>query len=406
MIRWLLGLIGLPILLLVVLLVAMTDSRPSLSRSVQVGMADLDRGKAIFDSLGLRRMKEGEVRQLVLTEAELDKGVNYLAHRLAGGSASARIALSQLIVRASLPLPLLPRFINLELALASGNEVLQPAQLRLGKLKLPAALSGKLVLWGLAGSPYGEELAAARSLLDSAQLVGQNLALRFTWRGAAVQKMMTGGAGEGSDEASLKPYRDHLGQVRGSDFPLLMGEMMALAQTRSRSGDPVAENRAALTVLAEKAMGSRLLSKQGIARTDRRTSLKLAGRNDFAQHFALSAFLAATGGKGLSNMAGLYKELKDAQGGSGFSFNDLAADRAGAYFGQFCTQSGRSARHVQATLAQTREATLFFPVVKDLPEFLPQVEFQRRFGGVGQPAYQRMIEKIDARISALPLYTE
>ncbi len=105
-------------------------------------------------------------------------------------------------------------------------------------------------------------------------------------------------------------------------------------------------------------------------------------------------------------MAGLYKELKDAQGGSGFSFNDLAADRAGAYFGQFCTQSGRSARHVQATLAQTREATLFFPVVKDLPEFLPQAEFQRRFGGVGQPAYQRMIEKIDARISALPLYTE
>lgn len=404
--RWLLGLIGLPILLLLALLIALTDARPSLSRSVQVGMADLDRGKGIVDSLRLRRMQEGEVRQLVLTEADLDKGVNYLAQRLAGGSASARIALSQLIVRASLPLPLLPRFINLELVLASGKEVLQPAQLRLGTLTLPAELSGKLLLWGLAGSPYGEELAAARSLLDSAQLVGQTLALRFTWRGAAVQKMMSGGAGEGNDEDSLKPYRDHLGQLHDNDFPRLMGEMMALAQTRSRSGDPVAENRAALTVLAEKAMGSRLLSKQGIARTDRRTSLRLAGRNDFAQHFALSAFLEATGGKGLSNMAGLYKELKDAQGGSGFSFNDLAADRAGAFFGQFCTQSGHSARRVQATLAQTREESLFFPMVKDLPEFLPQAEFQRRFGGVGQPAYQRMIETIDARISALPVYAK
>lgn len=404
--RWVLGLIGLPVLLLLLLFVALTDSRPSLSRSVQVGMADLDRGKAIVDSLGLRRMSEGEVRQLVLTEADLDKGVNYLAHRLTGGSASARIALSQLIVRASLPLPLLPRFINLELALASGNQILQPAQLRLGKLTLPAEASGKLLLWGLAGSPYGEELAAARSLLDSAQLVGKNLALHFTWRGAAVQKMMASGAGQGSDETSLKPYRDHLRQVQGSDFAVLLGEMMALAKKRSRSGDPVAENRAALTVLAEKAMGSRLLSSQGIARTDRRTSLKLAGRNDFAQHFALSAFLAATGGQGLSNMAGLYKELKDAQGGSGFSFNDLAADRAGAYFGQFSTRSAKSARRAQGRLAQKREAELFFPVVNDLPEFLPQDEFQRRFGGVGQPAYQLMIEKIDARISGLPVYVE
>jgi hypothetical protein len=267
--RWLLGLIGLPIFMLLVMLVfTLTDSRPSLSRSVQVGMADLDRGKAIFDSLGLRRMKEGEVRQLVLTEAELDKGVNYLAHRLAGGSASARIALSQLIVRASLPLPLLPRFINLELALASGNEVLQPAQLRLGKLKLPAALSGKLVLWGLAGSPYGEELAAARSLLDSAQLVGQNagFALHLARRGGAenddrrrVVRAVT--------KPALKPYRDHLdGRLRGSDFALLLGGLFALAQDRSKAGDPIAENRAALTMLAEKALGSRLLSKQGLGR--------------------------------------------------------------------------------------------------------------------------------------------
>jgi len=311
--RFLLWLLGLLMLLAMVLFFSLTQSKPSLSRSVQVGMADLDRGKEIVDSLELRRMKEGEVRQLVLSEADLDKGVNYLAHRLAHGSASAHIALSQLIVRASLPLPGLPRFLNLELALASDAEVLRPAELRLGKLTLPAGLSSKLVLWGLADSPYGEELAAARKLLDSAQLADQTLALRFTWRGAAVQQMIGGGAEPGVQEATLPLYRDRMTALRSRDFALLLGGLFALAQDRSRAGDPIAENRAALTILAEKALGSRLLSKQGLGRTDRRTSIKLSGRNDFAQHFALSAFLAATGGAGLSNMAGLYKELKDAQ---------------------------------------------------------------------------------------------
>lgn len=404
--RWLFGLIGLSVFLTLTLFVLLTDAQPSLKRSAQVGMADLERGKKIVDSLGLRRMQEGDVRQLVLTEADLDKGMNYLAHRLAGGSASARIALSQSIVQVSLPLPKLPRFINLELVLVSGSEVLQPVQLRLGKLTLPAELSGKLVFWALAGSLYGEELAAARSLLDSAHLLDQSLVLRFTWRGEVVQRMMATGGGQWVDDATLQAYREHLAEVRSHDFPLLLGEMMALAQTRSRSGNPVSENRAALTVLAEKAMGSRLLSQQGITWTDRRTSIKLDGRNDFAQHFAVSAFLAATGGEGLSNMAGLYKELKDAQHGSGFSFNDLAADRAGARLGQVSTRSAKSARRVQEKLAQSREAALFFPKVKDLPEFMHQAEFNRRFGGVGQPAYQQMIERIEARISALPVYAE
>lgn len=411
--RWLGWLVVLTAILLGVALFALTDAKPKLTRSAQVSMADLERGKAIVGSLGLRRMREGEVRQLALTESDLDKGVNYLAHHLAGGSASAQIVKSKLQlrlqVRASFPVPLPGgnrRYVNLELVLASGDTILQPVQLHLGKLDLPAGFSGKLVRWGLARSAYGNELAAARGLLDSAQLSGQNLVLRFTWRNAVMQKMLAGGAAQGVDEATLKVYRDRLGAQRSGDFAILLGEAFALAQARSKSGDPVAENRAALTVLAERALGSRLLSKQGMARIDRRTSIKLAGRNDFAQHFALSAFLAATGGENLSNLAGLYKELNDAQAGSGFSFNDLAADLAGSHLGEVSTGSRAAALQMQKKLANVRDAGTFFPKVRDLPEFISQAEFQRRFGGVGQPDYQRMMQRIEKRIAELAIYRD
>jgi len=223
---------------------------------------------------------------------------------------------------------------------------------------------------------------------------------------------MHGGAGYGVDEAALTVYRKHLSQAGSRaggkhDFAVLLGEAFSLAQKRSSRRDPVIENRVALTALAETVLGGRLLSRRGMVRTDRHTGIKLAGREDFSQHFALSAFLAATGGEGLSDLAGVYKELKDAQqGGSGFSFTDLAADRAGSRLGEASTHSRKAALQMQKRLAGVRDAKVFLPAIRDLPEFMPQAEFQRRFGGVGQPAYQRMVEQIEARIAGVALYQD
>ncbi len=58
------------------------------------------------------------------------------------------------------------------------------------------------------------------------------------------------------------------------------------------------------------------------------------GRRDHAQHFCVSAFLTAFAGKTTAAAAGLMKELMDAQGGSGFSQDDLVADRLGIEFAQ------------------------------------------------------------------------
>jgi hypothetical protein len=230
--------------------------------------------------------------------------------------------------------------------------------------------------------------------------------LAFTWREAAMTRALGGKAGPWPDAATLEAYRTRLNSVGGREFPRLLGEAFALAKDRSHGGDPVAENRAALAALAETVMGGRLPGKRGGALVKRTTGVRLGGRGDLAQHFALSAWLAASGGEGLSDLAGVYKELKDAQGGSGFSFTDLAADRAGSRFGETCTRSPAWARAMQTRLAGTGESDRFFPAIADLPEFMGQAEFQRRFGGVGQPAYRRMAAEIEGRIAGLAIYRE
>ena len=57
----------------------------------------------------------------------------------------------------------------------------------------------------------------------------------------------------------------------------------------------------------------------------------------------------------------------------------------------------------QHEAAGIRERDLM-PATDDLPEFMPEAEFKRRFGGIGAPAYRQMMANIERRIAALPLY--
>ncbi|HEX5374104.1 MAG TPA: hypothetical protein VFW84_15370, partial [Aquabacterium sp.] len=129
--------------------------------------------------------------------------------------------------------------------------------------------------------------------------------------------------------------------------------------------------------------------------------LLLHGRVDFAQHYVLSAMLATSLGGRLTEAAGLYKELLDASPvgqGSGFSFNDIAADKAGNRFGQ---RARLQPMDLQARAAEGRTDDYFMPDVSDLPQFLSQQALQQRFGGVGSSTYNEMLGHIDARVDQL-----
>ncbi|WP_435418912.1 hypothetical protein WAB17_04980 [Parerythrobacter aurantius] len=128
-------------------------------------------------------------------------------------------------------------------------------------------------------------------------------------------------------------------------------------------------------------------------------SLALHGRADLAQHWALSAGLTAAYGSRAAGNMGEWKELDDSlPAGSGFSFVDLAADRAGVSFARRATEGGEAAA-VAAELSEADAATLLPRDLLRAPEGLSEEGFTDRFGALDAKAYRRHVAAIDRRLA-------
>jgi len=129
----------------------------------------------------------------------------------------------------------------------------------------------------------------------------------------------------------------------------------------------------------------------------------LAGRNDLAQHFAISSAIAVAGGSVLADAIGAYKELDDSRGGSGFSFADLLADRAGVELAEAAT--GSAAQSVQRLMAKDGlQESDFMPSLDNLPEGLMEMQFRQGFGDLDDARYGDVKREINTRLALLPLY--
>jgi len=124
------------------------------------------------------------------------------------------------------------------------------------------------------------------------------------------------------------------------------------------------------------------------------------GRRDLAQHFFISAYLTSALGSEAATAAGFAKELLDAQGNSGFSFADIAADRAGTRFANGVLKNHFSL----AALEKSFQVDAFVPGVEGLPEGLSAAQFKARFGKKDAPQVIDQLKEIDRRIQTLPPY--
>ncbi|MHC4627464.1 MAG: hypothetical protein ACYTDV_10830, partial [Planctomycetota bacterium] len=203
-------------------------------------------------------------------------------------------------------------------------------------------------------------------------------------------------------------------QISGKQpsFGMCLETVFALARERSVNRDPVTENRAGIFALGvllghhrlEEFLGSVLPDHD--YRSARRALLRVTvrRRSDWTRHFCVSAAIALLSDD-VSDAAGLLKEELDAgRGGSGFSFADLLADRAGTTFALRATRDEASAFAMQDRLARGFRIEEFFPPAADLPEGIPDAELQSRYGGVGGRAYNQLIDEIERRIAACAAY--
>ncbi len=187
--------------------------------------------------------------------------------------------------------------------------------------------------------------------------------------------------------------------------------LMAEAAKRGGGSSAVAENRAAIwaTIIYfsngafETLVGKLVSTQRPLVRAP--SGVTLGGREDLMLHFLYSAGITLATQQGIGIAAGEFKELLDSgNGGSGFSFADLAADRAGIQFVTVATASAAAARQLQEKLVAGNSEESFFPDISGLVEGLSEEQFRQQYGSAESERYRKQLALIDQRIARLSVY--
>lgn len=402
-----------PLALATVAWFALSDAALVTERA-QLSHEDIARARRILQQNDPRNMPAGTRRAIEIDAQDLNLAANYLVQRVANGHVRLSLTPGQLDARLTLILPRLPlrKFLNVDATIQASSGQARVSRLRVGRVPVPAPLASWLARRLLAASYDQVQLDSAAGLFKELQLFHDHLRLTYQWSPALIDQardtLLTG-----SDREALRFYHDHLVELqaqgigRSGSLTGLLKPIFAAALERSEGRSPVEENVALLTVLGTWA------SRQDITKLvpdaaprPQAFRLKIEGRTDFAQHFLTSAALAARGDSTLSDAVGLFKEISDSERGSGFSFTDIAADRAGTRFGALATRTPADAQRVQRRLAAGVAETDIMPPARDLPEHMRGDAFRQRFEHVGSPAYQQVMQEIERRVDACPLYRD
>jgi len=316
------------------------------------------------------------------------------------------------------------RYLNVQavcgLSAESGRVRLKPVACQVGRLRIPAPLLRPLAWLTLGAIRADPEAAEVLASIEQLSVSPEQIELKYSsdWLRADLVGALRSCFGEPAEvvDATAVYYRHLVGAAgalpRGDEgFLTALRTAFRLAQERSQTRDPVAENRAAILALAmllghpriEKAVGpvsDWKLRQTGYVYLER---VRLRGRRDWVRHFFVSAGLTVLTNTAVSDGAGLLKEEIDAgEGGSGFSFADLLADRAGTQFALAATHDAPAARRLQERLSGQFAIDDVFPSAAGLPEGIPEAQLQEEYGGVGGPKYQTYLNRIEQRLASCP----
>lgn len=363
-----------------------------------------------------------------ISEDELN-AVLAAGQRLAPGAfGRARVDAERASLDLSLGPPLAPRALwaNLHLTVAASDAGLVLESARLGRLPLPPGLALQAIRIGLdrkLGDSLGSDLLASVAkvrLAPAGAAPGVDVALDFDAAGGPafferLRARVIAAAGATARErvymqAWLLDQRLRRGALPrdGSVLPWLQQALAAASKPQNRPPDREGL-RAALYALAivcgDPAFGSSI----SVGVNDRMQSAAhgcagttLAGRDDLRKHFLISAALYASNSGQSAFGMGELKELLDSNtGGSGFSFDDIAADLAGVRFAETFLAAPPEAW--SAMLARIGSEADIMPSIDGLPSGLSESAFRARFRDVDSPEYAAMVAEIARRVDALSL---
>ncbi|MDI1359692.1 MULTISPECIES: hypothetical protein [Methylobacter] len=377
---------------------------------------DLVRAKKILHEGS--KTKPDEIGIIELTEADLNLAGNYLLNRYRKSAADLDFKNDELRFKVTMALPenSLGKYLNISFRLGNvtGNDLPVITKFKAGKLLLPAKLAAFVIDAIIQHSSLNEYFILATRPLKAVKIDAEKLTITYYPNKDTLIQARNFLTHTG-DNSTLNIYQQKLADIVAKHDPEwrlsladLLRPLFELAYQRSTLETAIDENRVVISAINDyvnKQETKKLLSTpESTPVTGQQYAAFLYKRIDLAQHFIGSAALTASVNKQAAQIAGEEKELSDAHGGSGFSFIDLAADKAGTRFGEMATSSPENARKMQKAMSGIKDYSDFMPDPRDLPEHMNEVDFKQRFESVNSPVYQEISKQIDARISATPIY--
>jgi hypothetical protein len=409
------------------LTVAALEQEPAIPERPPITSAEKRHLVGLFRGKDPRKVPPGETRTLRLSAQELDQLVAWAASVGLQARTTVSLAPGGVSGVATAGVPRTGRWLNVtastRVGIDQGRISVAEPRLRVGRLTVPPLLLDLLAPFAVAGLQGDRDVRRVLPAVESLRVGSEEAVLTYGRvdmpRGLIARLVWGEDASEALREAvyaQVDRLLEALPKVPEGDarFGAALDTAFTLARDRSVGSSAVEENRAALLGLGivlghprlARAVGEKLDDERADLAERLREHTTLRGRADWTRHFAVSGALTVVSAVTPSDAAGLLKEELDADGGSGFSFGDLLADRAGTTFAEVATRDEVRAAAVQARLAGGFRVDEFFPPADGLPEDIQDAELQSRYGGVGGALYRRTADEIERRVSACAAYRD
>ncbi|MGR8949648.1 MAG: hypothetical protein ACU84Q_16520 [Gammaproteobacteria bacterium] len=402
-------LLSIPVALVFAALQAV-EREPSVIATSNLSTPKIERAKALLSEHDPRRLKDSETKTLSVSAEELALVANHLIQRFGSGGAEVSLANNLITSRASIKLPgdKLSYYLNVDTELTSGDRSLAVQQLKVGKLDIPPLVANTVAKFIFLHIYRNADIPNARDLIQGISISPRQLSVTYQWQEGLIEAVRDRLISK-KDVSRLRYYNQALAEIVDK-APKKFALEQAVEQLNAKirpDADPVEENRAMIITLSNYVNGRRMSALIPEVKNwplPKKVKLISHSRHDLAQHFLTSAALAVTAGSDLSDAIGLFKEIDDSDGGSGFSFKDLAADRAGTQFGQIAVTSATRAERLRHAITRGIAENDLIPGLTGLEENMTEQQFKSRYGGVDGEKYRAVVADIDARIQRSPLF--
>jgi hypothetical protein len=336
---------------------------------------------------------------------------------------------NDLIISATINLPKNPfgQYVNIKTFISADYAETDIARTSIGSLSISnqnaVALISRLVLWRA-----GEEFKAPEGDLVSDLSMRQGKLMVHLNPQLDTRQLLENLKSKGRQTldvlipqgqfTEVQYYYDYLVRstryIQGSNISTSLFDYLklALSEARRRSdlGDAQQENIAALLSVGlfvgdyelQRALTT-LLKVKNLSKHHSRVTL--ANRKDLNLHFIYSVVLTILADQGVTLSIGEIKEVSDsAKGGTGFSFVDLTADRAGVQLAEFAISNPSTARLLQDNIYKINTESGVFPDIALLQEGLSEEQFKKDYVNRKSADYRVVVSEIDRRIAALDIY--